>query len=514
MTSSFDAYHKWLGIPPEDQPAHHYRLLGVEPFESDPDVIVIAADGRMAQLKHFQTGKYSKLSQALLNEIAAAKVCLLNPEKREEYDDDLRQRLEEAKKPAVKAAPAGRKPDAQAAAGESETDDEAMPGAAAPQINPAGASSYVSRHSRKPGRPWLLPAAGAVVAVAVIVALVFALRDDNDNGTALQGDPPVGQGGNGLSNRPPKVKHSDPPNPDLPPDDAPPDDPGNGPPIDPDTVASAADPGRSLADLVDPMDPGNAPPDDGHPVPEEPSPGDPPVAERTAVPDAEAKKEAEGKVRVAFSEEFAAAKTPELKLELAETLLAESREPGNTTAVRFVLMQLACETAAEAGGLNEALAATAALEKQFAVNGRTIRGYVLDAVLKSLKKSRRSGTRDADALRAIAMTATAQAAAALAIDDLVTADVAAQVACEAASATKDKYFQIPIDWRAKEIASLKTYYGNRVKQAQEALATADNPAANLIVGEWNCFYKGQWQLGLPMLPRVKTPIWPTWQRRI
>ncbi len=29
----FDAYRKWLGIPPEEQPPHHYRLLseGREP---------------------------------------------------------------------------------------------------------------------------------------------------------------------------------------------------------------------------------------------------------------------------------------------------------------------------------------------------------------------------------------------------------------------------------------------------------------------------------------------------
>ena len=39
MTESFDPYHKWLGIPPQDQPPHYYRLLGIELFESDPDVI-------------------------------------------------------------------------------------------------------------------------------------------------------------------------------------------------------------------------------------------------------------------------------------------------------------------------------------------------------------------------------------------------------------------------------------------------------------------------------------------
>ena len=35
MSSGFDPYHKWLGIPPQDQPPNHYRLLGVELFETD-----------------------------------------------------------------------------------------------------------------------------------------------------------------------------------------------------------------------------------------------------------------------------------------------------------------------------------------------------------------------------------------------------------------------------------------------------------------------------------------------
>ena len=40
---AFDPYHKWLGIPPEQQPASHYRLLGIAEFESDADVIDTAA---------------------------------------------------------------------------------------------------------------------------------------------------------------------------------------------------------------------------------------------------------------------------------------------------------------------------------------------------------------------------------------------------------------------------------------------------------------------------------------
>lgn len=90
MSKPFDPYHKWLAISPRDQPANHYRLLGTERFESDPDVIEGAADQRMAHLRSFQNGPNGQLVQQLLNEIAAAKVCLLNPTEKGAYDQRLR----------------------------------------------------------------------------------------------------------------------------------------------------------------------------------------------------------------------------------------------------------------------------------------------------------------------------------------------------------------------------------------------------------------------------------------
>jgi hypothetical protein len=86
----FDPYRKWLGIPPKDQPPNHYRLLSLEMFENDPDVISNAADRQMAHLRTFQTGPHSAQSQKLLNECSAARVCLLNKAEKAEYDALLR----------------------------------------------------------------------------------------------------------------------------------------------------------------------------------------------------------------------------------------------------------------------------------------------------------------------------------------------------------------------------------------------------------------------------------------
>jgi serine/threonine protein kinase len=98
----FDPYYVWLGIPPQEQPPHYYRLLGIAALEEKVEAIEHAADQRMAHLRTLQTGPHAALAQKLLNEVAAARVCLLNPAKKAAYDAALRNQLP----PAVQAQPA------------------------------------------------------------------------------------------------------------------------------------------------------------------------------------------------------------------------------------------------------------------------------------------------------------------------------------------------------------------------------------------------------------------------
>jgi hypothetical protein len=91
MSDSFDPYHKWLGIPPVEQPPNHYRLLGIATLEGDADVIDAAANQRMAYLQDMAVGQHVEHSQRLLNEISAARRCLLNPQSKAAYDAQLQQ---------------------------------------------------------------------------------------------------------------------------------------------------------------------------------------------------------------------------------------------------------------------------------------------------------------------------------------------------------------------------------------------------------------------------------------
>lgn len=106
--SGFDPYYRWLGIPPKDQPANHYRLLGLAVFEEDLEVIRDAAERQMGHVRLYALGKHSDLSQRVLNELGAARACLLDRAKKAVYDEALRRELasvEAARQAAVPADP-------------------------------------------------------------------------------------------------------------------------------------------------------------------------------------------------------------------------------------------------------------------------------------------------------------------------------------------------------------------------------------------------------------------------
>jgi hypothetical protein len=115
----FDPYRKWLGIPPQEQPPNHYRLLGIGLFESDPEVISGASDRQIFHVRTFEAGPYAEIAQFILNELAAARACLLDPQRKAEYDRWLQQMLSVGQPPlpAAMAMPPGALPEATAAPG-------------------------------------------------------------------------------------------------------------------------------------------------------------------------------------------------------------------------------------------------------------------------------------------------------------------------------------------------------------------------------------------------------------
>lgn len=149
---SFDPYHRWLGIAPDEQPAHHYRLLGIKLFEDQPDVIEAAADRQMAHLGNYKSGEHAELARKLLSEVAFARLCLLDPAKKAAYDADLRERMETAEAQAgPQAAPA-------------------MP------FERTALATAASRQSARRARQTQLWASAAIVAVGVAAVVAILIR--------------------------------------------------------------------------------------------------------------------------------------------------------------------------------------------------------------------------------------------------------------------------------------------------------------------------------------------------
>jgi hypothetical protein len=187
MSNGFDVYHKWLSIPPSDQPPNHYRLLGMGLFESDPDVISSAADRQMAHVQTYKNGPHSVQSQKLLNEIAAAKLCLLKPAKREIYDAELRRRLA-AKEPMLttSSAPlASATATLAASAGARPSPMPPPPIAAPPQLD-----EFSDGETQRPlfGTAAVLTA-GSVLILLLIIAIVAILRSGQSSPTSSANDP-------------------------------------------------------------------------------------------------------------------------------------------------------------------------------------------------------------------------------------------------------------------------------------------------------------------------------------
>lgn len=170
MSGKFDPYHVWLGIPPAEQPPHHYRLLGIAPLESDRAVIEAAADRQMTFLRQHGAGEHGDESQRILNEVSKALVELLNPARKAAYDERLKQRLDRSASGKKEKASRG---DAAAAAAFAAFEDDFV-------ASPATADdpAQVRTNGKKAAVPTPLIAVAGVGALAVIAGLIWISLPD------------------------------------------------------------------------------------------------------------------------------------------------------------------------------------------------------------------------------------------------------------------------------------------------------------------------------------------------
>jgi hypothetical protein len=510
VAGSFDAYHRWLGIPPKDQPPNHYRLLTLDPFESDPDVIEAAADRQMGHLRTYQTGPHSDLSQKLLNEVAAAKVCLLNPRKKAEYDARLRPQL------AVPSFPAG----GPAAVG---IDPEV---AGAIRQSDRGASAGLPPGMAGTVRPNLGVLVGIVSAVGAALLLVIAItlwpkdsqRPPAEESVAAANSSGAPAAGPNRPEQPEKAKSPIAAPPPVKPQptelrqpaiyvfdgqwrtvESPPAAKPGGPDLWkglPKTDEPTPVPGPKVAadekmppSGKEPLAGGTSLPGQESPLPS-PPPSEPKL-EKAAVP-AEAEQEKARKlVLEVYQKQYDRAATPEDQIALARKLLDKVQQEEIDPPGRFILLVMARELAERARHWGTAVEAIDELNAGFRIDAAEMKTEVLEGFAK-LARTLPEHALIAEAALPLVDEAAAQANVAL-------AGRIAKLAQAEAGKARNRELQIAARASAKQAQELAKV-AKDVEAAREALKlNPQDPAANLVLGRFLCFVRGDWAGGLPCL---------------
>lgn len=550
MEEAFDPYRKWLGIPPEEQPPNHYRLLGIALFEDDPDVISNAADRQMAHVRTYQTGKRAPLSQALLNELSGAKVCLLDPASKRAYDKELSAR--HARLPRAVAAPASGIPTAKAPPGAvpaaaplpvatpvtpvaTAVQEVAAvrPANARPQpqaAEPAPAAISVSRRTsrvrttRRSSPSAAISAVAAIGLLVVVVLLVvfFLANQGGDDATD------AGRGGQ----RPTKKSRSD-----SGPAPTSPSPAAEGP-----TVPIASKSGNepttpTVKSTVKPDAPSNAtddsatPPQDKNDPPDgaakPPKPADAPTdatppaddteddatsratVKKPPSPSADAIDKAYRIVRKEFEPQLREALEPEERFELAQQMI-ERAATTDEPATRYALHLLARNLSVQMASAEQACEVIDLLARHFAIDAFEMKRQSLDDVsqfvtlelddyahlLRLMQRTAREALAAENSDAAVGLTRLAKA---------VSLKVRNPKAHKELPRLED--LLADVDRLAAEAAE----YDREVKGFDRSMRQLEKDAAdtgaNLSVGRYWLLVKGDWKKALPHLAQGADPAW-------
>lgn len=458
----------------------------------------------MAHIKSFQTGQHSALSQRILNEIAAARVCLLNAAKKAEYDEEL----------------------------QAQGQGQRIQGIDSPLIDLGFDVTNIAKHStvHRPPSPkkkqsWQLTAIAAGIVCLGIVTLIFIAWMSSPKNAGEQAK---------------QARHVAvaPPKPDLQPRPKP--ERKSEPIVEsPEKIAEHLEEAFAKAKTATDFKAvvsGKATWSDGSPLNNKatatgdkdgnsdlrvsrvladessgrsvetapktvmagtvgPRPPEPPKpVKSTAIPDKKAQSQAMKEMHEAFPLFGSKSAHNEAVLSfLADKLLQQAYDPANRPATRFVAFDQACQSAVKAGNFALAMDAIDQMGQVFDIEAVDMKLDILQAAIRSrvLPTLRKS----------LAVEASNLVDDALASNKPNQAQVAARIALSQATASKSTVI-------ARRVRGQMQIVDQAVKNHTEFEAAnavlADRPddaEANLTVGRYQCFVMNNWEIGLPMLAK-------------
>ncbi|MDY0165861.1 MAG: DUF1080 domain-containing protein [Thermoguttaceae bacterium] len=212
--------------------------------------------------------------------------------------------------------------------------------------------------------------------------------------------------------------------------------------------------------------------------------------DKLPIPPAEDQAKALDLIKEVYGQEWEEATTSKDRQALAVKLLQRAKESADDDANHYMLLHVAQNLAAQAGDAELAFKAIEAMAAKYDVDAYRLKGSALSGAAKS------------------ASTAQSVTAARLSLalideavdrDDFVAARFLGGLATDAARKGRDLPLVAQIVERNREVEEVAQSFAD----IQDALAALKSnpvdPDANLAVGKYHCFLKGNWNRGLPML---------------
>jgi WD40 repeat protein len=213
-------------------------------------------------------------------------------------------------------------------------------------------------------------------------------------------------------------------------------------------------------------------------------------------------KDAQAKIESLLSELYAAdfakaAKDPNVRGRLAQTLLFEGKETKDDAAGRYVLFSKAHALAAQAGDVNTALQAA----DELALNFTIAPSAIFEMKVKMLKQASEVEGAPVDAYRSVIERAL------LTLDDTLDSDDYPSslelIAAAEKSARQLRSIPLVTSMRKKqeEVMRLQKEFARWQPFADRLAKNPDDAEASLEMGKYHALIKGNWDRGLPLMAR-------------
>jgi hypothetical protein len=192
-------------------------------------------------------------------------------------------------------------------------------------------------------------------------------------------------------------------------------------------------------------------------------------------------------------DEFAKTKTPQAKRALAQRFLEFGEKEQTDPVARCGLLMLCRDTAAGAGDLDLALASIAALQGRYRFDVLKMRADTVASTQESLQN-----TADQSAF---VEKVTGYVDEAIAAERFDIAEQLVSVALKVAGQIKEPKLLATMAAESKAVKEYQTAFA-AVREPLAALAAkSSDPDVNSRVGRFDCFIKGDWATGRPLLAK-------------